>query len=336
MNEVVESPPDETSELSSSQFSVENGPYPIGDNYDTDYRTYLYILCAANITSQPNAADDAWKRALHRFSNTSNAKDEMAIVHGSHPVGKAELVERAKRARRQIDAAHSKTRSPPPPQRAGAVSHEALPRQQTQQRLWSPTHKELAVYIACWLMTDGLPYNTVTTKNFRLLIQRTTGNPDATIIAAKNNCIMLKVSLSRFCVMVKHLLEEGFVFAHRFPFLIPLHDLCTIGSHHSTKVKTLITSRVADLYGLTIACMAQFLVSDTTPNTRKISKLFYDAVQLDCTMHVLNFCLVYGLGMRENVYIVDTETNIPVKQRRVCTPGAPFQKVRPWSRKCVV
>ncbi|KAG3237686.1 hypothetical protein PI124_g17338 [Phytophthora idaei] len=228
MNEVVESPPDETSELSSSQFSVENGPYPIGDNYDTDYRTYLYILCAANITSQPNAADDAWKRALHRFSNTSNAKDEMAIVHGSHPVGKAELVERAKRARRQIDAAHSKTRSPPPPQRAGAVSHEALPRQQTQQRLWSPTHKELAVYIACWLMTDGLPYNTVTTKNFRLLIQRTTGNPDATIIAAKNNCIMLKVSLSRFCVMVKHLLEEGFVFAHRFPFLIPLHDLCTM------------------------------------------------------------------------------------------------------------
>ncbi|RAW24317.1 hypothetical protein PC110_g19262 [Phytophthora cactorum] len=107
-------------------------------------------------------------------------------------------------------------------------------------------------------------------------------------------------------------------------------------SHHSTKVKTLITSRIAELYGLTIACMAQFLMSDTTPSARKISKLFYNAVQLDCTMHVLNVCQVYCLGMRKNVYIIDPETNIPVKQLRVCTPGAPFQKVRPWSRKCVV
>ncbi|KAG3001471.1 hypothetical protein PC119_g16685 [Phytophthora cactorum] len=208
-------------------------------------------------------------------------------------------------------------------------------------------------------MTDGLPYNTVTTnvtglrelvvtpgvcvshngpaatKNFRLLIQRTTGNPDATIIATKTNCIMLKVSFSHFCVMVKHLLEEEFEFAHRFPLLIPLHDLCTTSngkrcvvgtSHHSTKVKTLITSRIAELYGLTIACMAQFLMSDTTPSARKISKLFYNAVQLDCTMHVLNVCQVYCLGMRKNVYIIDPETNIPVKQLRVCTPGAPFQK----------
>ncbi|KAF1780510.1 hypothetical protein GQ600_27217 [Phytophthora cactorum] len=147
---------------------------------------------------------------------------------------------------------------------------------------------------------------------------------------------MLKVSFSHFCVMVKHLLEEEFEFAHRFPLLIPLHDLCTTSngkrcvvgtsSHHSTKVKTLITSRIAELYGLTIACMAQFLMSDTTPSARKISKLFYNAVQLDCTMHVLNVCQVYCLGMRKNVYIIDPETNIPVKQLRVCTPGAPFQK----------
>ncbi|KAG2910178.1 hypothetical protein PC129_g15552 [Phytophthora cactorum] len=72
-----------------------------------------------------------------------------------------------------------------------------------------------------------LPLNEVTTENFRLLIQRATSNPDATIIAAKTYCTMLKVSFSRFCAMMKRLLEEEFEFAHRFPFLNLLHDLCT-------------------------------------------------------------------------------------------------------------
>ncbi|KAG6955042.1 hypothetical protein JG688_00012070 [Phytophthora aleatoria] len=65
----------------------------------------------------------------------------MAIAHGSHPVGNAELAKRAKR--------------PPPSQRVGAASHEALPRQQTLQCLWSPTQNSFCVYIVCWLMNDG-------------------------------------------------------------------------------------------------------------------------------------------------------------------------------------
>ncbi|KAG2815987.1 hypothetical protein PC111_g13331 [Phytophthora cactorum] len=193
-------------------------------------------------------------------------------------------------------------------------------------------------------MNDGLPLNEVTTENFRLLIQRATSNPDATIIAAKTYCTMLKVSFSRFCAMMKRLLEEEFEFAHRFPFLNLLHDLCTTsngkrslvgsGSHNSAKVETIITLRIAELYGLAIDCMTQFLMSDTTPSARKISKLYDDTVQLDCTMHVLNLCRVYGLGVPENVKNVcigDPETNISAKQRRVCTPGGPFQKAHPWS-----
>ncbi|KAF1787333.1 hypothetical protein GQ600_10774 [Phytophthora cactorum] len=133
---------------------------------------------------------------------------------------------------------------------------------------------------------------------------------------------------------MKRLLEEEFEFAHRFPFLNLLHDLCTTsngkrslvgsGSHNSAKVETIITLRIAELYGLAIDCMTQFLMSDTTPSARKISKLYDDTVQLDCTMHVLNLCRVYGLGVPENVKNVcigDPETNISAKQRRVCTPG---------------
>ncbi|KAE8984529.1 hypothetical protein PR003_g24858 [Phytophthora rubi] len=73
--------------------------------------------------------------------------------------------------------------------------------------------------------------------------------------------------------------------------------------------------------------MTQFLMSDTAPSARKVSKLFEDSVPVDCAMHVLNLCLVYGLGMRENgesIYVVDPNTNVMTKQRRVCTMGGAF------------
>ncbi|KAI9981426.1 hypothetical protein PInf_009178 [Phytophthora infestans] len=73
--------------------------------------------------------------------------------------------------------------------------------------------------------------------------------------------------------------------------------------------------------------MAHFVMSDTAPADRKVSKLYGDAVPVDCSMHVLNLCLVYGLGMRENVktcHVVNPVTNLLQKQRQVCTPGGPF------------
>ncbi|KUF82615.1 hypothetical protein AM587_10008456 [Phytophthora nicotianae] len=38
---------------------------------------------------------------------------------------------------------------------------------------------------------------------------------------------------------------------------------------------------------------------------RKTSKLFEDSIVTDCTMHVLNLCLQYAIGMRENKETVD-------------------------------
>ncbi|KAI9995973.1 hypothetical protein PInf_013151 [Phytophthora infestans] len=65
----------------------------------------------------------------------------------------------------------------------------------------------------------------------------------------------------------------------------------------SCKVKALITSRIEKFYGISIEGMAQFTMSDTTPSAKKNT---------------------------ETVYIVDPETNLQKKERRVCTLDGPF------------
>ncbi|KAE9314152.1 hypothetical protein PR003_g19324 [Phytophthora rubi] len=161
--------------------------------------------------------------------------------------------------------------------------------------------------------------------------------------------------------MVTRLLEAEFKLAHNLPFLNLLHDLWTTdtgkkgvlgaslpfigsdwsfhritllvtvvnGSHGSYLVKDMKLSRIAKLYGVFISAMAQFLMSDTAPSVRKVSKLFEDLVPVDCAIHVLNLCLVYGLGMRENVEsIYDQDTNVTTKPRRVCTTGGGISRRR--------
>lgn len=73
--------------------------------------------------------------------------------------------------------------------------------------------------------------------------------------------------------------------------------------------------------------MALFTMSYTAAGARKVSKLFEDAVQTDCTMHTINLCLVYGMGMREHMETVSVEgpsNKMLKKVRRVCTEGGAF------------
>ncbi|ETL81399.1 hypothetical protein L917_18262 [Phytophthora nicotianae] len=100
-------------------------------------------------------------------------------------------------------------------------------------------------------------------------------------------------------------------------------------SHDSGVVQKKISSRIVELCDVDIGCMAHFVMSDTAPAARKLPKLYEDAVPVDCSMYVLNLCLVYGLGMRENVktcHVVNPVPNLLQKQRQMCTPGGPFPK----------
>ncbi|KAG3094752.1 hypothetical protein PI124_g16184 [Phytophthora idaei] len=168
--------------------------------------------------------------------------------------------------------------------------------------------------------------------------------------------------------MVARLLDIEFRLKFKMPFLNLIHDLSTTGTgkkgvigtsisfvdsnrdfrhfamlvrilndfHESKLVKEMIMSRIAELYGVAIDGMAQFLMSDTAPSARKVSKLFEDAIPVDCTMYVLNLCLVCGLGMRETVetfYVIYSTTNLAEKHRRMCTLGGPFSEGAALAKK---
>ncbi|KAG3035188.1 hypothetical protein PC120_g931 [Phytophthora cactorum] len=175
------------------------------------------------------------------------------------------------------------------------------------------------------LQVARLPYNIV---DFRRLVEVTTGNRDVTILSCDTFNDMLSSSFARFCEMVARLLDIEFRLKFKMPFLNLIHDLWTTGTgkkgvigtsisfidsnrdfrhfamlvrilnyfHESKLVKEMIMSRIAELYGVAIDGMAQFLMSDTAPSTRKVSKLFEDAIPVDYTMYVLNLRLRSTVG----------------------------------------
>ncbi|OWY91648.1 hypothetical protein PHMEG_00039684, partial [Phytophthora megakarya] len=327
---------------------------------DAEMYSHVCVLCALRLTSQPNTHDGAWEGALRKWGHTSNVKDHMVAIHSGHPIGKAEAEKRVKRARRHIEAALAEPiQSKSPRMMQFTRSDHVLTKKGVLQKLWGPTTNELNAHIARWLINDGLPYNTVVTEDFRRLMQRTTGNTDVTILSNGTYNDMLVASFVRYCEMTAQLLKVELQCAFKLPFLNLMHDLWPTGTekksaigtsfsfidnnwnfrhiallvtifsktHESEVVKRKITSRILKLYGIDIGPMAQFLMSDTTPSARKVSKLFEDSVPVDCAMHALNLCLLYGLGMRENfetIYVVDPDTNVSTKTRRVCTLGGPF------------
>ncbi|KAG2890038.1 hypothetical protein PC129_g14442 [Phytophthora cactorum] len=193
------------------------------------------------------------------------------------------------------------------------------------QKLWGPTPKELNVHITDCCCLCCYSYNAVVSGDFRNLIRLITGS--STILAPSTYSTFLDADFERFCLLTERKLKDGFKAAYFFPFLNVLHDNCTAGSgkkglvgssvrlinkrweltiipllvavhngsQSSAKVKALITSRVEALYRVDIESMAQFTMSDTTPSALKVPKLFEGSRPTDCSMHVLNLCLMHGM-----------------------------------------
>lgn len=179
------------------------------------------------------------------------------------------------------------------------------------KKLWGPSNMQLRAYIAKWLINDGLPYNTVTSESFRSLMKVATGKPDVVVLSAQTFNDVLAASFLRFREMTKRLMEMEYTSAYKRPFLNLMHDMWTVGtgkkdvigtsmssidkdwtfrnvallvtvfneSHDSGAVQKKISSRIEELYDVDIDCMAHFVMSDTAPADRKVSKLYGDADQ---------------------------------------------------------
>ncbi|KAI9993859.1 hypothetical protein PInf_016380 [Phytophthora infestans] len=123
--------------------------------------------------------------------------------------------------------------------------------------------------------------------------------------------------------MAAKMLKDEFKAAFDLPFLSVLHDSCTTGS--GKKDVTLITSRIDKFYDIAIEEMAPFTMSDVTSSVKKVSNLFEDSTPTDCAVHARE--------NTETVYVVDPETSLQKKERRVCTVGGPFPKGAALIRK---
>ncbi|ETL99118.1 hypothetical protein L917_03989 [Phytophthora nicotianae] len=294
---------------------VLSSPYATGDDDDAECFTHVRVLCALRLTSRRNASEDAWEGALRKFNHTSNVKDHLVAKHSSHPIGKAEATKRVKRVRRQLEDAFSQVPGSMTTDMT-SVDHstKGSMKQGALKKLWGPSNMQLRAYIAKWLINDGkhitvthwLPYNTVTSESFRSLMEVATGKPDVVVLSAQTFNDVLAASFLRFREVTKRLLEMEYTSVYKRPFLNLMHDMWAAvfnESHDSGVVQKKISSRIVVLYDVDIGCMAHFVMSDTAPAARKLSKLYEDAVPVDCLMHVLNLCLVSS-GR--------------------CTPGGPF------------
>ncbi|ETI39260.1 hypothetical protein F443_15150 [Phytophthora nicotianae P1569] len=160
--------------------------------------SHVCLLCAQELTCRPYASARAWEGALHRWTDTSNAKAHMVAAHEDHQLGQAEASARLQAATRNIDEATDHA-SNPKRSLSPAENDRAVKRRGTLQKLWAPTQRDISVYIAHWLISSGLAYNTVASEGFKLLVQRLTGNLGATILVASTFRDLLTGVWFKYC-----------------------------------------------------------------------------------------------------------------------------------------
>eukprot|EP00644_Phytophthora_capsici_P016027 jgi/Phyca11/17483/fgenesh1_pg.PHYCAscaffold_28_\ len=82
--------------------------------------------------------------------------------------------------------------------------------------------------------------------------------------------------------------------------------------HNAPLMAKVIESGFKAKYDIDIRAMTRFTMSDTTPSARNVAD-HIDSEQEDCSMHLLNLCIGYGIGLKDNI-----QTNI--------TPGGSLEK----------
>ncbi|KAG1711378.1 hypothetical protein DVH05_008632 [Phytophthora capsici] len=196
------------------------------------------------------------------------------------------------------------------------------------------------------------------TSAFRDFIIGMTANSSATVLAANTYNDILDTHYRKFQKETTSLLKTEFELLHNTRFIMLMHDLwtnsaknCIVGvsisfidhtwvfryiallavakndGHDAKTVAKTIDSELKNRFDLDVETMVKFTISDTAPAARKTSREFDTALQTDCTMHLLNLCIGYGVGLKENVQnqlVMDPVTKRSQKQRTYVTKGGQF------------
>ncbi|ETP00372.1 hypothetical protein F441_22208, partial [Phytophthora nicotianae CJ01A1] len=199
------------------------------------------------------------------------------------------------------------------------------------QRFFKANEKTLHVLISKWLITQGIGFPAYRSAPFEEMMRAATGNPAFPMLSRDRHDRLLQGQFQLFCDLVGELLTSEYEKACRLPYLNLLHDIWTscgkdriVGAsvafidtswrfrfiamlatvknegHNAPLVAKVIECGFTAKYDIGINAMTRFTMSDTTPSARNVAD-HIDSEQEDCSMHLLNLCIGYGLGLKDNI-----------------------------------
>jgi hypothetical protein len=317
--------------------------------------THICVLCLDMLSKRATVPAGAWESALFNMASVSNAKKHIMRRHPAVKFAKDEIEQATTRSEllikkqdmqlQRISDKRQRTVGGPGAQR---LITEAM----------RPTDELINAVVFRWLVEDGLPFHAATTAAFARMMRTASNNPSMAMLCRDRYNQFLDGEFSLFTKFVSRLLKEESSFALGYRFLTVIHDIWTsknkdsiIGASVSfidhewrfrnvallaevkndgqsaAAVARSIKERFTARYKMDVIALAKYTASDTANAARKVSEYFEDSEQADCSMHVLNLCIGYGLGMKEKTKttsLYDPDAGCYQKVIAIHTPGGPF------------
>ncbi|OWY98332.1 hypothetical protein PHMEG_00030928 [Phytophthora megakarya] len=157
------------------------------------------------------------------------------------------------------------------------------------------------------------------------------GNPEFPLLSRDRHDHLLQGPFQLFCDLVGDLMTSEYEKACHLQYLNLIHDIWTScgkdsivaasgafidnswrfrfiamlvtvknDDHNPPLVAKVIECGFKAKYNIDIRAMARFTMSDTTPSARNVAD-HIDTEQEDCSMYLLNLCVGYGVGVKDNI-----------------------------------
>ncbi|POM76626.1 hypothetical protein PHPALM_6111 [Phytophthora palmivora] len=167
------------------------------------------------------------------------------------------------------------------------------------------------------------------------IVRAATGNPSYGMLTRDRHDLLLNGQFQLFCDLVGELLASEFQKTCGLKFLNLMLDIWTSlmasvknDGHNTTLVANVIAKSFKLKYDVDIKVMTRFTMSDTTPSAKIVTD-FIDTEQEDCSIHLLNLCISYGIGLKDIIQTVSVWNVSTVTWDKVVTkitPGGSFDE----------
>ncbi|KAE9073599.1 hypothetical protein PF010_g25004 [Phytophthora fragariae] len=296
----------------------------------------LCILCCQDVQARTRTNRYSWEVALRNTKNASNAKDHIKSKHADHPLAKLAEQKTTQRAKNDVVRAEAGAQAvldltvdheiDSAATRSTTSASVSMTAAKTTKRFFRASEKTLNVLISKWMISQGMSYTACASESFHDIIRAATGNPTFPMLSRDKHDRLLNGQFQLFCDLVGELLASEFQKACQLKFLNLIHDICT-----SCGKNSIIGASVAFIDSLWrfrfIAMLAS--VKNEGHNAHLVAKVIESGFKEDCSMHLLNLCIGYSIGLKDNVQTVtvwNDSTNSWDKVVTTVTPGGSFDE----------